>query len=168
MEKRINGYENYSITDDGKVISYNSYSHKEPRQLSSWICNSGYETVGLCKNNNVKNKMIHRLVAEHFVDGWFDGAVVNHIDGNKLNNNASNLEWVTISENTRHGYTITGVDQFRHYNWWIIIHPDGSKSEKLKGCSSIKKYIEENNLDCKYYQLYRNKHSRGYSLIKVE
>lgn len=43
--------------------------------------------------------MVHRIVAKYFVDGWFDGAVVNHIDGNKHNNNYENLEWITQKDN---------------------------------------------------------------------
>lgn len=52
-------------------------------------------------NGVVYRFYIHRLVAEHFVPGRFEGATVNHIDGDKDNNCASNLEWVTRSENTR-------------------------------------------------------------------
>jgi hypothetical protein len=44
---------------------------------------------------------VHRLVARAFVPGYFEGATVDHLDGDKTNNAASNLEWVTRSENTR-------------------------------------------------------------------
>lgn len=44
------------------------------------------------------------MVAEAFVDGWFEGAEVNHKDLNKLNNKWDNLEWVTHSENQKHQY----------------------------------------------------------------
>lgn len=57
-------------------------------------------------NGIVHKFYIHRLVAEHFVPGRFDGATVNHKDGNKDNNAASNLEWITRSENTRHQWSI--------------------------------------------------------------
>lgn len=45
---------------------------------------------------------IHQCVAEYFVDGWFEGACVNHKDGDKHNNHWENLEWVTYQENTLH------------------------------------------------------------------
>ena len=39
-------------------------------------------------------------------DGYFDGATVNHIDGNSLNNHADNLEWISHADNIRHGFEI--------------------------------------------------------------
>jgi hypothetical protein len=50
--------------------------------------------------------LIHRLVALAFIENEFDKPCVNHIDGNKNNNNASNLEWCTFSENEKHSYQI--------------------------------------------------------------
>lgn len=49
---------------------------------------------------------IHRLVAKYFVNGYEKGLVVNHKDGNKLNNVYTNLEWVTPSENNLHAFRI--------------------------------------------------------------
>lgn len=59
----------------------------------------GYPIVDLGKRRSVK---VHRLVAEAFVEGMFEGAHVNHIDGDKTNNHCTNLEWVTQAENNRH------------------------------------------------------------------
>lgn len=172
MEKRIQGFENYAITDDGRVISYNNYSHHEPRELCYWICNSGYKMVCLCKNNKRYKFTVHKLVAEHFVSGYFDGAVVDHIDANKLNNNACNLRWITSRDNTVKGYVDTGLDQFRHYNMWIIVYPNGNYSPQLKGLSAIKNYVQDNNLPCSVNSMMRyykndNFTSQGYKLIKV-
>ena len=47
MEKRIKDFEDYAITDDGKVISY---KYKEPRIMKTWYQVSGYENIKLCKN----------------------------------------------------------------------------------------------------------------------
>lgn len=73
--------------------------------LAGSINNSGYRTVHLVKKNYPE--FIHRLVAEAFVynDDPMSNTDVNHIDGNKLNNDASNLEWVSRSENVKHAYT---------------------------------------------------------------
>lgn len=50
----------------------------------------------------IRNKYVHRLVAETWLENPFNKEHVNHIDGNKLNNGVDNLEWVTCSENHRH------------------------------------------------------------------
>lgn len=74
--------------------------------LSKHLNTTGYERVQLMINGKQKKFFVHRLVAEYFVDGMADGLVVNHIDGNKLNNNASNLEWCTRSENDLHAFRL--------------------------------------------------------------
>ncbi len=61
----------------------------------------GYFNVSLSHNNSWKTCVVHRLVAFAFVEGYFDGAEVNHIDGVKTNNVYLNLEWVTTKENVR-------------------------------------------------------------------
>ena len=55
---------------------------------------------------NRKNKIltVHREVAKAFISNPYNKCCVNHIDGNKLNNNVNNLEWVTHSENNFHSY----------------------------------------------------------------
>lgn len=58
------------------------------------------------------------MVAKHFCDGYKDNLVVNHKDGNKLNNNYENLEWVTRSENDLHAFRLDlrkpNPAQFKH------------------------------------------------------
>ena len=67
------------------------------------ISKDGYYTIGLRTNDNVKKFFrVHRLVATMFIDNPLNKDIVNHIDGNKLNNNINNLEWVTPAENTQH------------------------------------------------------------------
>jgi hypothetical protein len=46
---------------------------------------------------------VHKLVALHFVDGYENGKIVNHKNENKVDNRSDNLEWVTKSQNMRHG-----------------------------------------------------------------
>lgn len=86
--------ENYLVSDTG--IVKNLKGHIYALQDNS----AGYLRVG-CGS---KRRFVHILVAKAFCKGYFEGAVVNHKDCNKHNNNASNLEWVTRSENSKHAY----------------------------------------------------------------
>lgn len=54
------------------------------------------------RKGNAKCFRLHRLVATHFIDNHLNKREVNHIDGDKSNNQVSNLEWVTAKENTKH------------------------------------------------------------------
>ena len=85
----------YLIYDDGRV-----YSKKTDRFLKGKIDNVGYRVYNLSIMNPLtskKGKIVyaHRLVAEHFLTNPDNRPFVHHKDGNKLNNNVNNLEWVT-------------------------------------------------------------------------
>jgi hypothetical protein len=62
---------------------------------------SGYCVLSLPKNGKVKLCKIHRLVAEAFLENADNKPFVDHKDGDKLNNNLSNLRWATVIENAR-------------------------------------------------------------------
>lgn len=66
----------------------------------------GYYQVSLQKKGKKKYMKVHRLVAEAFIENTQNKREVNHIDGNKLNNKLTNLEWVTSSENQKHAFKI--------------------------------------------------------------
>lgn len=67
--------------------------------------NCGYYKVGLGKAGAIRMTTVHRLVALAFVPGRTKKkSVTNHKDGNKLNNRADNLEWVSVSDNLSHAY----------------------------------------------------------------
>ena len=98
--KEIPGWEGlYLISNFGNVLSL-----KNNLKLKPIVNNMGYGRIQLFKNGYKTRHYIHRLVAENFVDGYFEGAVVNHKDFNKMNNRADNLEWVSPSENSKHAY----------------------------------------------------------------
>lgn len=107
--KDIKGYEGiYQISNFGNVKSL-SFGPKNIKQLSSKsktlkqsLSSSGYLHVQLYKHGKPKTMLIHVLVASTFIENPLNKREVNHIDGNKQNNNANNLEWVTRAENLSH------------------------------------------------------------------
>lgn len=95
---------NYEISNFGNVR--NSITKKI---LKGRMSKNGYLQVSIkfIDEDKFKNQYIHRLVAQHWVDNLMNKKEVNHKDGNKLNNNAENLEWVTAQENSLHrAYTL--------------------------------------------------------------
>lgn len=106
--KDIKGYEGlYQISNLGRVKSLPRayrcvFSTKEIIMKPSTNI-AGYLQINLNSEGNLKNYKIHRLVAEAFIPNPENKPQVNHIDEDKTNNLASNLEWVTAKENNNHG-----------------------------------------------------------------
>jgi hypothetical protein len=89
----------YFVTEDGKVFGSRGF------ELKLNINSSKYFTIRCEKLN--KSFSVHRMIAETYIPNPQNKPQVNHIDGNRLNNHISNLEWVTRSENMRHSvYTL--------------------------------------------------------------
>jgi hypothetical protein len=99
MEKYcvINGFDNYAISNYGNIKNI-----KDNKVLTPYINENGYKEYHFCQNGIRKSFKIHRLVALYFIDNPDQKPYVNHIDGDKSNNNASNLEWCTAKENDEH------------------------------------------------------------------
>lgn len=90
----------YKVFEDGKIVSY---ARHNSRELEGKITNSGYRMIILYTPDGKKiYKNVHRLVAEAFCPNPDNLPEVNHKDGNKLNNSADNLEWVSTRENLLH------------------------------------------------------------------
>ena len=117
--KSVAGYEGlYEVSDCGNVrnVGWSSVEksrygkprivcHRQ-RLLKAGKTKRGYLLVVLCKNGKKTSHMVHRLVATAFCEKKTGCDVVNHIDNNKENNRASNLEWVTQKENVHHAIAI--------------------------------------------------------------
>ena len=102
----------YAVSDEGRVMGMPKKTHfghiMETKQN-----HRGYEIVYLCKNNSKKSFAVHRLVATAFCENRESKPEVNHKDGVKTNNRASNLEWATRSENEIHAYRVLGKEPNR-------------------------------------------------------
>lgn len=113
--KDIGGYEGlYRVSSNGEILSCERLVRehsgkakhiKEHLKLQS-IDAKGYHTVSLYKDGVEKIYLVHRLVASAFVPNPDDLPQVNHEDGNKHNNCASNLKWVTPSQNIEHAHNL--------------------------------------------------------------
>ena len=145
-------FHNYLIYEDGRVFS--KYSNRFLKGDDT----TGYLQYRLYINNSSKILKAHRLVAQLFLDNKNDYPVVNHIDGNKLNNHYSNLEWCTYEHNNRHARAmgLNNVSKSNSVRWLDDDFRNRtaariSKSQRESGCSRGK-----NNPKFRYLLLHNN------------
>jgi hypothetical protein len=102
----------YVIHSDGKVISNNAYrKHFIGKQLKPYThTKKGYQSIDLKIGKKNVRYLLHRLVAECFIHNPENKPEVNHKDGDKTNNDISNLEWMTKAENIEHSIKVLGHD----------------------------------------------------------
>jgi hypothetical protein len=101
--KDIEGYEGkYQVSSNGRIRSMVSLKVKPYLIRSPRTRRDGYLDICLKVKGKTKCFLIHVLVARAFVDGRSDGLEVNHLDGNKANNDSENLEWCSHQENAKH------------------------------------------------------------------
>ena len=166
---QINGFPNYFVTEYGEVFSNRlrgnekqSHLHKlKPKNPGK--CNK-YLNVILCNDESHVTKSVHRLVAEYFVDGYFDGAVVNHIDGNNRNNSASNLEWTTTLDNVHKSYKTSGLGAKRNFKIWELYDPSNELIGVFTSHFDMEHFVSKNGLDTSGTQLTKDRNSRGYTV----
>lgn len=163
--KRIEGFEDYGVTRNGLVISY---KYKTPHVLHGFVNKGGYIYVDLSKDGKTYRFGVHQLVAQAYVDGWFEGAIVNHKDAIKSHNEDTNLEWTTQKDNIHQGYETSGLGPMRNYKYHVIEYPDGTKTDPIPGQQPLKDYIKEHNLDVSFNSLLRNGRSRGFKLHTLQ
>lgn len=139
----IKGYEGwYRITKNGFVLSVSrwrkgkagSFAISKSKVLKKNINKNGYETVILCKNSEIKGKLIHRLVYETFVGVIEKDKQINHKDGNKQNNHISNLESVSPKENMQHAWK-TGLCKKRLGTELVFSKLNNKKIRKIRNMS---------------------------------
>jgi hypothetical protein len=143
--KDIIGYEGfYQVSNLGTVKRINSkvkrknhFMELQERIMIPLDNGKGYLRIKLSKNNLSKRVMLHRIIAEVFIENTFNNKYINHINGIKKDNRIENLEWCTASYNCRHAF-LTGlrkITQKQRDNSKIlmkIIHNNKQKIKDLK------------------------------------
>ena len=107
----------YWISNYGRIFT----EQRGGKLLQPFTDKDGYKRLELATYPKAKKYYVHRLVALMFVEGYFEGAMVNHIDSVRDNNYYLNLEWVTAQENTDHGVEhgfilVNNTSEFRNLN----------------------------------------------------
>lgn len=145
----IKGFENiidaYYVDETGVIYSYSNNQgglKTEPKKLKQYVKTGGYLNVALVTaEKKVRYLRVHRIVASAFVDNPFEKAYVNHIDENRQNNHANNLEWVTPKENNLHSlkkkvyvYTFDGELE-KTYDYTRECSADGYNQGHVCACA---------------------------------
>lgn len=120
-ETEIKGY---FISNKGRIKG------RTGKILKQQIGKTGYYIISIYpngRNGKCKCLKIHRLVAEAFIPNLNNYPIINHIDGNKLNNNVENLEWCSYSYNTKHAY-------------------DNGLSKPIIGCNNVNSKLSEEDV----------------------
>ena len=98
--RKLPGHAQYEVSDMGRVRKIGW------RVLKNTLGVHGYEVVGLFCDGRRRQFRVHRLIAAAFIDNPKGKPQVNHKNGDKADNRASNLEWVTPSENSSHAFRV--------------------------------------------------------------
>lgn len=132
---------NYEVSNLGEIRNL-----KTKRVLKGNLKKTGYLEYCLYINKEKKYYLGHILVAKLFLENPMEYNQVNHKDGNKLNNNVNNLEWVTSSENNLHAWSnnlnsahiLRPVKQYTLNNKYIQTFPSIISAVKATGASKIR------------------------------
>lgn len=125
MEKQITEYPQYTIDTDGRV-----YSIRAMKYLNPIITQKGYAQVNLSVNGKRKAILVHRLVAEAFIDNPLSLPEIDHINTDRADNRVDNLRWCTRQENENNSLTRKHISENSTLKKAIIaIAPDGTITE---------------------------------------
>jgi len=152
----------YQVSNLGNVRSLDRVlsdgRKRKGQMMNTRIGTKGYVKVGLRDGVRQHTFNVHRLVALAFLDGVAEEKVVDHIDGNKTNNKASNLRWVSQTvnlTNRKNCHTLSGEtgieyrsDMAKSKPWLARVkikgktHNLGYYAEKQDAVSARNKFIE--------------------------
>ena len=152
--KKIEGKQNYSVSNIGNVRN-----DKTGRILKLNKKSNGYLQVMLGRKTTPL--YVHRLVATAFVGNPLKKPQVNHINGDKGDNRAENLEWVTVSENAlAYGYD----ERIEHRKKKIIATNIDGRRIEFNSRNDAAKFFKCNKSLIEYGRVYKRGNKKGWML----
>lgn len=139
--KDIAGFEEcYQISNTGRIRSKDRYVKANTtglkfikgKILKPILCTNGYYETHLHLKGKRTIKMLHRAVAEAFIDNPNNLPEVNHKDENPANNNAENLEWCTSKYNANYGTRNQRMVKEKYLKPVIMLSDDGKEIKRFK------------------------------------
>lgn len=148
--KDIENYPGYQVSNKGRVRTHNKTSYTKKHGIRHWknrilhfkSCDkkTGYR-VDLWKNGKPKTFLVCRLVATTFLEDLIDTTMtVNHKDGNRLNNNVENLEWLSREDNIRHAFETDLCTSQKHT---VIINTSTGAKAKFRSMAQAGQFFNQ-------------------------
>lgn len=165
MWKDVGDIDGFSTFSNFQVSNKGRIKNKKTGNIRKILIDDvGYPTVSIHNETGEHRRVrVHRLVALAFLKKAHDKDCVNHIDGDKENNDVSNLEWVTYSENIRHAYK----NKLNPYTIPIIIEETGEMFDSIEDCAIAIEGDSELIRQC-LNPKYNRKTHKGYHFIPVD
>lgn len=131
--------ENYYLSEDGEVYSYHkSSTHK----IKPFLRKDGYLEYKIYHTHY----KVHRLVAVNFIpNNNTDLDIINHKDGNKINNHYSNLEWCSSRDNNYHAWNTSLNNSIRQPKWCCALDDNYNILNIFESISDLSKFYEVDN-----------------------
>lgn len=154
--KEIPLYDNrYMISNKGRIKTTKyGRSGNRTKIISMCIGSSGYPTVKVWDGEKNRTKSLHQLVALTYLGECPEGYQVNHIDGDKMNNDPSNLEYVTRQDNIRHSFAELDRDISSKLSEEDVINIRKAAKERTL---TVKEIVKKFNISVGTYYNIKNK-----------
>jgi len=146
--KNVVGYEGiYEVSDTGQVRTHKdktTFTERhgirkwEQRVLKQRISIDNTCRVNLWKDGKEQTWLVHRLVAFAFIPTVLNKESINHIDGSRLNNDVSNLEWCDHKENNNHAFD---NDLMTTHMKIVLVHTDTKESHYFRSMSKASEFL---------------------------
>lgn len=153
MLKEYPKNKNYLVDDKGNIFSKRFKKKLTPK--NNW---DGYHRIQIWKNNKCNMVSWHRVVAETWVPNPDNKPYVNHIDGNKTNNNPSNLEWCTQKENIQHAWE-KGLSNYKSLSYLGKVDYFGNDGKLITTYDCIRDAATD--LKMSYFTVNKNIYNNG-------
>lgn len=164
--RQIEGFDCLFVSEYGNLYRYDKKKDNYSLRATQPDSKGRYIIAKISYNSKIYHFLMHRLVAKAFYDGYFEGAVVNHIDANPQNNYYKNLEWVTNTENVHKMYETSGIGPKRNYKMYKLFEKINKDENKYHGEFSsgreLEEYIKNNKLNTAITSLLKYRASRNF------
>ena len=158
--RELKEYPNYSFSSKGRVKHTSTGTILKQQHRGSQ-----YKFVSIRNlQGKLVSKDVHRLIAQAFIPNPLNKPQVNHKDGNRINNNISNLEWVTAKENMRHAFDTglinkeTQIKAHQYNARPVVMVKNGKIVKRFRSLKETARYMNTNPISIKYVCLFSKTH----------